>query len=140
MAQKSLPILNKVGTSMVWYTTFFYKYYKWLSSQSIYLLYFLNKLIVYTEFIFSDLLWVYFYCTQLYKENLPKKKPFFKKNKFFKPVTSYVVNSGYSLLVVNLFYKTSLENFQELSKRTEKIKKNNPIKINNKLKNIFYLT
>ena len=91
-------------------------------------------------FIFSDLLWVYFYCTQLYKENLPKKKPFFKKNKFFKPVTSYVVNSGYSLLVVNLFYKTSLENFQELSKRTEKIKKNNPIKINNKLKNIFYLT
>ena len=106
-----------------------------MSSQSIYLLYFLNKLIVYTEFIFSDLLWVYFYCTQLYKENLPKKKPFFKKNKFFKPVTSYVVNSGYSLLVVNLFYKTSLENFQELSKRTEKIKKNNPIKI--KIKEYF---
>lgn len=125
---------------MVWYTTFFYKYYKWLSSQSIYLLYFLNKLLVYTEFIFSDLLWVYFYSTQLYKEKLPKKTPFFKKIKFFKPVTSYIVNCGYSLVIINLFYNTSLENFQELNRRIEKKKKNNFIKVENKLKSIFYVT
>jgi hypothetical protein len=139
LAQKSLPVLNKVGTSMVWYTTFFYKYYKWLSSQSIYLLYFINKLFVYTDFIFSKLLWISFYSTNLYKKNLPTQRPFFKKKKFFKPLTCYIINTGRSLSIVNIFYKTTLENFQELSKRTdEKKKKTINLNFDKKFKNIFF--
>jgi hypothetical protein len=139
LAQKSLPVLNKVGTSMIWYTTFFYKYYRWLSSQSIYLLYFINKILVYTNFIFSKLLWISFYSNNLYIKKIPKQIPRFKKKKFFKPLTSYLINTGQSLSIVNIFYKTTLENFQELSKRTDE-QKTTTIRLNfdKKFKNTFF--
>lgn len=119
MAQKSLPILNKVGTSMVWYTTFYFKHYKWLSSQNLYLLYFFNKLFVYLDFLFVDLLWLKHYKTYLYYT--PRTSVFvsYKQIRFFKPVTSYLVNANDTYLIFNIYYKTTLEAFQKLNETEE---------------------
>lgn len=138
MAQKSLPILNKVGTSMVWYTTFFFKYYKWLSSQNTYLLYFFNKLYVYIDFIFSKLLWLTFYTTNLYYYKKSKVRNYLRRHRFYKPLTTYLINIGVKFLLVSIHYRTSLETFQELNKSRKTIepKSNQPLK--NKLSMSFY--
>lgn len=115
MAQKSLPNLNKVNTSMIWYSTFYNKHYKWLSSQSLYFLIFFNKLTVYLDLFFFNLFWVIFEKTTFHYGF--KKFSIFKKHetRFFKPVTSYLVNTSNANLVFNIYYKTSLERFQEVS-------------------------
>lgn len=112
MAQKSLPILNKVNTSMIWYTTYYFKYYKWLSSQNLYLLYFFNKLFVYLDFLFFNLMWLNFYTVDLYSST--HKIPHIRriKQRFFKPITSYLVTLNTKSIYFNLFYRTSLEKFQ----------------------------
>lgn len=103
---------------MIWYVTYYYKHYKWLSSQYIYLLYFLNKLFVYLDFFYSKLFWEvsprrYFYGS-------PKKSIIVKRRKtrFFYPVTSYLVNLAKTSIFFNLYYKTTLENFQNLGEKT----------------------
>jgi len=115
LAQKSLPILNKVNTSMIWYSTYYFKHYKWLSSQYVYLLCFFNKLLISLDFFFDKLLWIGDYRTQLYTP----KRCYVTKNsskvRFYKPLTSYLVNLNNKLVVFNVFYKTTLEKFQSLS-------------------------
>lgn len=140
LAQKSLPTLNKVGTSMVWYTTFYQKNYKWLSTQNLYLLYFLNKLLVYVDFIFSELFWLKFYSTNLYYTKRVSVKPIFKKTKFYKPVTSYLVSLGLGFSLINIYYKSSLEIFQELNeaKAPKTRKTNEEILVELKLSNLFF--
>ncbi len=114
MAQKSLPNLNKINTSMIWYSTFYSKYYKWLSSQSLYFLFFFNKLTIYLDLFFFNLFWVSFEKTHFHYGF--KKYSFFKKHetRFFKPVTSYLVNAQQANLVLNVYYKTSLQRFQSI--------------------------
>lgn len=115
MAQKSLPILNKVNTSMIWYSTYYYRYYKWMSSQNLYLLYFFNKLFIYLDFFFFKLMWVKPYLTNLYSEPTVPVFSKFVKIKFFKPVTAYLVNFNTKNLIINMYYKSSLARFQEIS-------------------------
>jgi hypothetical protein len=115
VAQKSLPILNKVNTSMVWYTTFYMKHYKWLSSQNLYLMYFFNKLFVYLDFLFYELLWVIPYRECLYYSKSTKTFTKLSKVRFFKPLTCYMVSLGSMLIIFNLYYKTSLEAFQKVT-------------------------
>lgn len=121
MAQKSLPILNKVNTSMTWYTTYYFKHYKWLASQNLYLLYFFNKLFVYLDFLFCKFFWVEFYDTQLYGYKPKGKLPKFLKERFFKPVTSYLVNIHTKVIFFNLYYKPNFEHFQSFDKVEEVI-------------------
>lgn len=119
MAQKSLPIVNKVNTSMIWYSTYYFKYYKWMSSQYLYLLYFFNKLFIYLDLFFFNCLWFKPHTTYMY---VSVKKPSFlklKKIKFFKPVTSYLVNLGTRCIIFNLYYKTTLAQLQSLTEKTE---------------------
>lgn len=118
MAQKSLPILNKVNTSMIWYSTYYYKYYKWLSSQNLFLLYFFNKLFVYLDFFFLSCLWVSNYSSTLYYTAKPLNKIYKTKVRFFKPVTAYLINMEENYVIFNIFYKTTLEAFQELNKES----------------------
>lgn len=118
MAQKSLPILNKVNTSMVWYSTYYCKYYKWLSSQNLYLSYFFNKLFVYLDFFFTNFLWIKPQTTYMYYTPWKKSKMRYSKFKYFKPVTSYLVTLGTRTIFFNIYYKTSLENFQSFDKVT----------------------
>lgn len=115
MAQKSLPNLNKVNTSMIWYSTFYNKHYKWLSSQSIYFLYFFNKLTVYLDLFFYNLFWIPFEKTH-WSYGI-KKMSYFKahETRFFKPVTSYLISTNRANLIFNLYYKTSLQRFQAIS-------------------------
>lgn len=139
MSQKSLPILNKVGTSMVWYTTFFYKHYKWLSSQNLYMLYFLNKIFVYLDMIFEELHWIEFYSRNLYKTKRNSIKSYFFKERFSRPFTSYLININSKLLVFNLYYVTNLENFQELNRKSEvKIITKNQSLSSMSFKNLFF--
>lgn len=140
MAQKSLPILNKVNTSMVWYTTFYSKHYKWLSSQNLYLMYFFNKLFVYLDFLFYELLWVVPYSNYLYYSKLPKSFSKWSKIRFFKPLTAYIVNVSNVFIVFNLYYKTTLEAFQKVNvllenKTDEKVIPLTPI---NNLKHVYF--
>lgn len=115
MAQKSLPNVNKVNTSMIWYSTFYNKHYKWLSAQSIYFLYFFNKLTIYLDLFFYNLLWVSFEKTTLHYGF--KKVSYFKvqETRFFKPVTSYLITTNRANLVFNLYYRTNLQRFQAIS-------------------------
>lgn len=49
-----------------------------------------------------------------------RRRPSFRrlrKVRFFKPVTSYLVNVHTKFLIVNLYYKTSLEQFQSLKEK-----------------------
>ncbi len=119
MAQKSLPSLNKVNTSMIWYSTFFHKHYRWLSSQNLYLLCYLNKLLISINYFNRSLLWTpYEYPTTSWNsiEGFKLIKSKHKANmRFFKPVTSYFVSINSSMILINLYYSTSLERFQELN-------------------------
>jgi len=120
LAQKSLPILNKVNTSMVWYTTYYHKHYKWLSSQNLYLLYFFNKLFIYLDFFFINLLWLKPYQQHLYYVPAKNFLPTFTKIRFYKPVTSYLINVSEVYIIFNIYYKTTLEAFQNSSKKKKK--------------------
>jgi len=116
LSQKSLPVLNKVNTSMIWYSSYYYKHYKWLSAQYIYLLYFLNKLFIYLDFMYSKILWfsvssIYFYSNE---KNRIKIK--FKKTRFFYPTTAYLVNLKSGLIIFNFYYKTTLSQFKGLDR------------------------
>lgn len=112
MAQKSLPILNKVNTSMIWYSTYYCKYYKWLSSQNLYLLYFFNKLFVYLDFFFFNLLWLRPYTTYFYTTPVRPSRMRYNRFKYVSPVTSYLVTLGTRSIFFNIYYKTSLEHFR----------------------------
>lgn len=115
MAQKSLPSINKVGTSMIWYSTFYTAYYKWFSSQSLYFLYFFNKLTVYLDLFYLRLFWIPFERTSWHYGE--KISSVFRKNelRFYKPVTSYLIGTKEANLIFNLYYKTNLERFQNMS-------------------------
>lgn len=115
MAQKSLPNVNKIGTSMIWYSTFYTTYYKWFSSQSLYFLYFFNKLTVYLDLFYLKLFWIPFEKTSWHYGE--KISSVFVKNelRFYKPVTSYLVGTKEANLVFNLYYRTNLERFQNMS-------------------------
>lgn len=140
MAQKSLPILNKVNTSMIWYSTYYFKYYKWLSSQNLYLLYFLNKIFVYLDFFFSNLLWIKPYTKHLYAST---KKPSFRRKiraRFFKPVTAYLVTLDSVTIIFNLYYKTTLEKFQAMdAKKNDELEECAPeVETVHSMQTIFY--
>lgn len=115
MSHKSLPSLNKLNTSMIWYTTFYYKNYCWLSSQYLYFLYFFNKLLNYLDFFFTNLFWVTFQSSDLAMKTRSYKILPLHYTRFSKPITSYMVNVHKHLVVYNLFYHTTLENLQALS-------------------------
>jgi hypothetical protein len=117
LSQKSLPALNKVNVSMIWYITYYYKHYKWLSAQYIYLLYFLNKLFVYLDFLFYKITWVNFVHNDFYMCLKPKLYIDCGKKRFFYPVTAYFVSLPRVSIFFNLFYKTSLDKFQSLNKK-----------------------
>ncbi len=141
MAQKSLPILNKVGVSMLWYTTFYYKYYKWMSSQYLYLIYFFNKLFIYIDFIFSKLQWLTFFSTNLYINSRKRVKSKLKNHRFNRPLTSYLINVGNKFSLINIYYATTLETLQEFNKSNIK-KFNYSLKyklLDKKISNILYL-
>ena len=114
MAQKSLPNLNKINTSMIWYSTFYNKYYKWLSSQYLYFLYFFNKLTVYLDLFFFNLFWVEYEKTTLSYGY--KKYTLWAKNelRFYKPVTAYLINLKNLNLILNIYYKTNLQKFKSI--------------------------
>ncbi len=119
MAQKSLPILNKVNVSMIWYSTFYYKHYKWLSSQYLYLLYFFNKLFVFLDLFFATLVWTKPYTTYLAENRGTPANVQYQKFRFLKPVTSYLFELNTKVFFLNVYYSTSLENFQAMSKERD---------------------
>ena len=121
VAQKSLPVLNKVNTSMIWYSTYYFKHYTWLSSQYIYLLYFLNKLFVYLDFFFASLLWTRPYNTYLTKRSRARVHIAFKKIRFYKPVTAYLVELKRKAIIFNVYYKTTLEKLRSFSKTNSQL-------------------
>ena len=129
---------------MLWYTTFFYKYYKWLSSQYIYLVYFFNKLFIFIDIIFSKLQWLSFYSTNLYLVQKNKVKSLITRHRYHKPLTSYLINIGSNFSLINIYYSTTLETFQELNKsqiadngRSFYLK--NVKRLHKKLLNSFYI-
>ena len=111
MAQKSLPTLNKINVSMVWYTTFYEKHYKWLSMNLLILLFFYIKILCHYN-IFSSL--------NIWKKKKKKIKFNFINYRFFYPVTCYIVDFQSFLLLYNFFYKTSIEKFQFITDYTIK--------------------
>jgi hypothetical protein len=119
MAQKSLPILNKVNVSMIWYSTFYYKHYRWLSSQYLYLLYFFNKLFVFLDLFFATLVWTKPYTTYLAENRGTPANVQYQKFRFLKPVTSYLFELNTKVFFLNVYYSTSLENFQAMSKERD---------------------
>lgn len=60
-------------------------------------------------------MWLKPYLTHLYVE--PRTPVFskFVKIKFFKPVTAYLINFNTKNLIINMYYKSSLARFQEIS-------------------------
>ena len=84
-----------------------------------YLLYFFNKLFIFLDLFFVNCLWVKPYTTYLYASYRKPSKLRLKKIKFFKPVTSYLVNLGTRCIVFNLYYKTTLEQLISLTAKNE---------------------
>lgn len=133
MAQKKLPIINKINSSMVWFTTFFSKYYKWLSSNQLYLIYIFNYYLLLLNFILKNTLWIKFETKYLYKVNkIKNKKRKYIKTKFFKYITSYIIEETSILIICNLYYKGSLDRFKK-SVSNNWLKNNNNISIDIKL-------
>ena len=137
MAQKSLPIINKVNSSMTWFTTFFSKYYKWLSSTQLYLLYIFNYYILMLNYINKNSLWINFESLYLYKSFKNNEKKKLIQLKFFKYITSYIIEEKNLLIICNLYYKGSLNRFKStISDKWLKTKKT----ISPKLKLYKFLT
>ena len=107
MAQKSLPVLNKVNVSMIWYSTIYNKYYKWISANILYLSFTYLKILTKFNLFNLELLW----------SNTVKKKlktvPIV--NKFFSPFTLYIVDYSNFIVIYNLYYKVDLTRFKYIS-------------------------
>lgn len=109
MAQKSHPIVNKVNTSMFWYSTLYCKYYKWLSAQFLYLFYFLNKMFIKLNVFSSTVCWSPLFNFYWYTAKHPSRKFNAKATLTNQPLTAYLINMGHLYQVLNLFFKTSLD-------------------------------
>ncbi len=72
----------------------------------------------------------------------PKKSNFLNSERirFFKPITSYLVNTNSNSIFFNLYYKTSLETFQSLNKSSVRPSDYffDSLHEKNKLKQTFY--
>jgi len=108
MSQKSLPVLNKINTSMVWYTTFYNKYYKWLSMNIMFLVYIYIKILTRIDVFNLQLIW-----------NLVYSNPNHSilGDKFFYPVSIFIVNTNNFILLYNFFYQSTLDKFQLISEQ-----------------------
>jgi hypothetical protein len=115
MSVKSLSCLNKINDSMIWYSTIYYKYYRWLSSQYLYFLYFFNKLLNYLDLFFFNFFWVIFKLDDFIVKPKISKTLNLNQVRFSKPVSAYLVNINHTLVVYNMFYHTTLANLQALT-------------------------
>ncbi len=111
MAQKSLPVLNKINVSMTWYVTIYSKYYKWLSLNLLFCTFMFIKILTTFDLFNLKLIWQDDTLTKYSHERL--------FNKFFYPVTLYIIDMGSFLLMYNFFYRTSLERFQFITEYTK---------------------
>ena len=111
MAQKSLPVLNKINVSMTWYVTVYNKYYKWLSLNLLFCTFMFIKILTTFDLLNLKLIWQDGVLTKYSHERM--------FNKFFYPVTLYIVDMGSFSLIYNFFYKTSLERFQFITEYTK---------------------
>jgi hypothetical protein len=97
-------------------------------------------LFVYLDFFFLNLLWLSPYSNNLYTTKREPVFTHFTKVRFFKPVTSYLINLGSTYSIFNIYYKTSLEAFQQINEVAEGVKPMNlsEVRIENKLATTFF--
>lgn len=107
MAQKSLPVLNKVNVSMVWYVTLYNKYYKWLSMNALFCVFMYIRILSFFDIFCSKLLWI---------DKPSSYSRLYTAGRFFYPVTVYIIDLGDFMLLYNFFYKADLERFQFVTK------------------------
>jgi hypothetical protein len=106
MAQKSLPVLNKINVSMTWYVTLYNKYYKWLSLNTIFCVFMYIKILSFFDIFCTNMLW---------EDKLSSHNRTFTSGRFFYPVTIYIIDLGDFCILYNFFYKTDLERFQAVT-------------------------
>lgn len=116
MAQKSLPVLNKINVSMVWYITLYNKYYKWLSLNLLFCTFMFIKILTFFDIFNLKILW-----KDPSKYKYSRIRSF---DKFFYPVTLYIIDIGGFIVVYNFFYRANLERFQSI---TEYVKNRNRV-------------
>jgi hypothetical protein len=64
-------------------------------------------------------MWVFFEKTSLSYGNKINKFTELNEKRYFKPVTSYLISLKSKNLVINIFYKTSLQRFQQIGWKPE---------------------
>jgi hypothetical protein len=131
MAQKSLPVLNKINVSMTWYVTIYSKYYKWLSLNLLFCTFMFIKILTTFDLFNLKLIWQDDTLTKYSHERL--------FNKFFYPVTLYIIDMGSFLLMYNFFYRTSLERFQFITEYTKNKDKSYGKNLNLRRNIVWYL-
>lgn len=138
MAQKNLPAINKINCSMTWYSNYYYKYYKWLSSQNLYLLIFFNKILIKSTLNNTRLLWNEKESSSLYFKLIKiKNKRVIKHDKFKQYMTSYFLDLNSLSILYNVYYYTSLERFKKSIEFKQNKNKLN-LAINSKNNMVFF--
>lgn len=121
MAQKSLPLLNKINVSLVWYITYFNKYFKWLSLQTFYFMIFFNKYCESLNFTLNRSMWQPFESNTLYSIGRLSQQRLVRSINTKSFNSTYILYLGPRLLVVNLYYyKKKTINNSLLSSRNDK--------------------
>ncbi len=130
MGQKSLPLLHKIDTSMIWENSLYNEKYKWLSY---------NLWFIFIYYYKQNLFYLYKENIQLsnltVKNNLtPKFNCKYKRTKstnirFSYHIELYCLEYYNYLLLINIFFLTHLNFFKSSKKKKKKILTN--------IKNLF---
>jgi hypothetical protein len=126
LAQKSLSILHRVDTSMIWTSFFHEKRYKWLSFNLWFFYIFFYK-----NFFFFNLkkLNINYFKDYNYFLNFKKINKTIKKNsvRFSYHINLYCIETLNYLILLNLYFKTNLAFYRKKNITQD----NNKINLNN---------
>lgn len=115
MAQKSLPALHRIDTSMTWYSTLLNKRYKWLSNNYWHICFFLFKVLNFIK-LNSQSHWKY-------NHNNNKKKLKIEKKRFKNFVNLFLIDFDVYIILINISFMGNLRFFKNW--KNNKIIKNN---------------
>ena len=130
MAQKSISVLHRIDSSMVWDSFIFNKNYKWLS-YNLWFIYFQFYKIIF--FIDQDKFLIY--NSLHFKNNILKKKKFnnysiMSKNlkRFCYYIDLYCIEFYNYIILLNLYFSTNLSYLNKKKKKKKKKKTSSTVK------------
>jgi hypothetical protein len=123
---------------MIWYSIIYSKKYRWLSNQTWFICTFFYKILIFLNLLHENFIWKNNYLIHYTQKIIqPINNNILIKKKFKLPLSVFLIDLGTHVMVIHLYFKTSLKKYQKMSRKQKKIFKWNPLQQNIYLNNMF---